>query len=658
MKAPKPVAAPPGYFSVKVGASYSHNEKLCRVRRLLSTEDLLVEFESGDTARVPLHDLRPASESKPAPNSEGFTENSEASPSKTKGKADLLSYTEKELADAEKTLQIVEPLLKMKDRKRADVEKAAKSIGVSTSAVYEWIRQYREIGHVTAFVKAPCGPKPGSHRLDPAQEAVIQGVLQDKYLKAIKWTPQAAIEEIMLLLHEKGLDLVHANTIRNRINEILPKTSLSARGDSELAGQLYEQRDGTYNEATAPLMIVQIDHVKLDRIIVDSNSRKPLKGRAWLTLAIDIYTRMIAGYYLSLDAPSAFAAGVCMYMAMMSKRALLAKLKLPGQWPVTGKFGSAHMDNAKEFKGEMIRLAGKEHGIDVILRPKKRPHYGAYIESLVGNVNKELHKRKGTTHSNPSVSPDYDPVKNAVYTLAETELDVVDWMVNSYSQAKHSALGMTPLKKWELSILGDATTPGVGLPAIPKDPEKLRLDFMPFKKRVIHPYGVEIDVLKFSADCLEGHINAMDPEDKKNKKQFIFRYDPRSYKKIWFYDDGQKQYFEVPLSERDLQDMSWSEYNAHRKQMRDEGKDATDFSSVAEYLRRVRDREKEASAATAFARKPQPTKAGASAQKSRDNPAPGAAIYAATPNQSESKRTPPKLPSLDDLFNQEIVPFT
>lgn len=657
MKATKPAVSPPGFLKITVGSSYSHQQRLCRVRRLLSTEDVLVEFESGDTERVFFHDLRPASEAKQASTSDPASEKAEVPRSQGKGKADLQTYSKEDMEYAEKISSIIDPLLKKESRTRADVKKVAAANGVSTSAVYGWIKTYLEVGHYTAFVKQPPGPKPGSRRLDPAQEAVILGVIQDKYLKPIKLTPKAAIEEIDLLLKERGLAKVHSNTIRNRINEISHKTSLTTRGNSELAKQLYEQRDSTYDEATAPLMIVQIDHVKLDRIIVDAKTRKPLKTRAWLTLAIDIYSRMVLGYYLSLDAPSSFAAGVCMYMSMMPKRALLASLKLPGQWPVSGKFSTAHMDNAKEFKGEMVRLAGKEHGIDVILRPKKRPHYGAYIERLVGNVNKELHKRRGTTHSNPSVSPDYDPVKNAVYTLAETEVDVVDWIVNSYSVSKHSALGISPLKKWEQSILGDASTPGIGLPAIPKDPDKLRLDFLPFEKRIIHPYGVEIDVLKFSADCLQGHINAIDPDDKKRKKQFIFRFDPRSYKKIWFYDDSAKQYFEIPLSARDLQDMSWSEYNAHRKLMREEGLDATDFESVSGYLRRVRDREQEAVAATASARKPPSTKAGVNAQRSRDNLAPGAAQYAAVPDKIDATPTAPRSLSMDDLFNQDIVPF-
>lgn len=657
MPAPKPAQATPGWSEIQVGKAYSFEGQLVHLRRILSAEELLIHFQSGETKRVFVSDLRPVSEAADPPCTDLVLQGSTEPRKHQRSTVDLQSYSQVEVERAQAILKFIEPLMAKRGRTRDDVVKVAKANGYSVSRVYEFIRDYRNSGHWSAFVPAARGPRPGSHRLSPEVEAVIDLVVNDKYLNAIKLTPQAIIEEIGLLLDEKGLPKVHGNTIRNRLKEISPKVELRSRGNSELAGQLYEQRDGEYNEANAPLKVVQIDHVKLDRIIVDKETRTPLKTRAWLTLAIDIHTRMILGYYLSLDAPSAFGVGVCLYMAIMPKRELLATLKLPGRWPVYGKLGKIHSDNAKEFKGEMLKMAAKEHGIDLQLRPTKRPHYGAYIERLVGKVNKELHKRRGTTHSNPNVSPDYDPVKNAVYTLEETETDIVDWIVNCYLVTKHKTLNMTPLQKWERSIIGDAKTPGVGLPVIPKDPEKLRLDFLPFERRMIHPYGVEIDVQEFSADCLQGHINAPDPEDRKKKKKFIFRIDPRSYKKIWFYDDLARKYFEVPLKARDLPDMSWSEYNAIRSRMRKEGLDATNYDSVNAYLRRAREREQEAIEATYNARKPALGKAASSAQRSRDNFAPGAAKYAIVPTAAESKPPEPRVTSYDDLFEQNIVPF-
>jgi len=59
-----------------------------------------------------------------------------------------------------------------------------------------------------------------------------------------------------------------------------------------------------------PLVIVQIDHTPADIILVDSFERKPI-GRPWVTLAIDIATRMVTGYYVSFEAPSRLSIALC-----------------------------------------------------------------------------------------------------------------------------------------------------------------------------------------------------------------------------------------------------------------------------------------------------------------------------------------------------------
>ena len=48
---------------------------------------------------------------------------------------------------------------------------------------------------------------------------------------------------------------------------------------------------------------MQIVHTLVDVIVVDRASRQPLQ-RPWLTLAIDVASRMVAGFYLTLEPPS------------------------------------------------------------------------------------------------------------------------------------------------------------------------------------------------------------------------------------------------------------------------------------------------------------------------------------------------------------------
>ena len=88
-------------------------------------------------------------------------------------------------------------------------------------------------------------------------------------------------------------------------------------------------------EATWPLSLVQIDHTVVDVIVVDSATRKPIQ-RPWLTLAIDVHSRCVAGFYLSLEPPSATSVALCIAHAAMPKQPWLAQRKIEEEWPVQG----------------------------------------------------------------------------------------------------------------------------------------------------------------------------------------------------------------------------------------------------------------------------------------------------------------------------------
>ena len=58
---------------------------------------------------------------------------------------------------------------------------------------------------------------------------------------------------------------------------------------------------------------------------------------------------------------------------------------------------TVHADNAKEFRGTMLRKAYQEYGIHLHWRPVRRPHFGGHIERLLGTLNHEIHNLPGST---------------------------------------------------------------------------------------------------------------------------------------------------------------------------------------------------------------------------------------------------------------------
>jgi hypothetical protein len=87
--------------------------------------------------------------------------------------------------------------------------------------------------------------------------------------------------------------------------------------------------------AERPLDLVQIDHTEVDVIVVDPEHRQSVR-RPWLTLAIDVNSRMVVGYHLSLNEPSAVSVGLCLLNAVFDKTTLLADRDIDIAWPCAG----------------------------------------------------------------------------------------------------------------------------------------------------------------------------------------------------------------------------------------------------------------------------------------------------------------------------------
>ncbi|HTX85276.1 MAG TPA: transposase, partial [Streptosporangiaceae bacterium] len=93
---------------------------------------------------------------------------------------------------------------------------------------------------------------------------------------------------------------------------------------------------------------MQIDHTKVDIMLVDDITRACI-GRPWLTLVLDVHSRVVAGLYLSLDPPSAAGTGLAVAHAILPKAKWLADRGVTLAWPVHGIPELIHVDNGREF---------------------------------------------------------------------------------------------------------------------------------------------------------------------------------------------------------------------------------------------------------------------------------------------------------------------
>ncbi len=303
-------------------------------------------------------------------------------------------------------------------------------------------------------------------------------------------------------------------------------------------------------DADYPLHRVQIDHTMVDLLIVDDEHRKPI-GRPWVTVAIDVYSRVIMGCYLSLDAPSATSVALCVAQAIVPKEELLLKHKIDAEWPVWGFPKTIHADNAREFKFDNFHEACELYDIDRKIRQKGRPEHGAHIERLIGIFMTVVHGLPGTTYSSPTEKGDLDPEKRAAMTFSKFEAWLIRYICTVYHLKVHSTIGIPPLAKWRDGLLkSDGNKPTRGLPPRPENGDEILRMFLPRFERVVQPSGVQIDGVRYIGEALYPWINAADPNDRRRKRRMVFRRDPRDISSIWFLDPRLDQYFEIPAADR------------------------------------------------------------------------------------------------------------
>lgn len=483
---------------------------------------------------------------------------------------DIAVISDDEWKVAQFRLDAIRPLIDNPYAGRKDVEARALELGIHFTTLYGWLRRYRNAESIDALIPIKRGVKQGEKRVTHQVEAILSAVIEECYLTSQRLRPSSIINEVKTRCMKHNIDPPHPNTVRNRISSISERDKLRKRGYGELAKNKFLPVPGEFPNADYPLAVVQIDHTPVDLILVDDVHRRPI-GRPWLTLAMDVESRMVVGYYLSFDAPSVTSVAMAVSHAILPKQDWLILHNVEADWPVWGVMNTIFVDNGPEFRSEDFRKACIAHGIRLEFRPPGTPRYGGHIERLLGNFMHITHEIPGTTFSSIKDKDGYDPERHAALTISAFERWLVILITKYYHMKPHSRIGMPPIKKWEIGIFGGYDTQGCGLPAIPGNRHKLMLDFMPNLPRTVQPYGVEMDKLFYYADVLRPWIGTKDPDNPGKKTKFIFRRDPRDISFIWFYDPDLEQYFRIPFANQALPSMSIWEFKQAQERARQEG---------------------------------------------------------------------------------------
>lgn len=625
------------FLSIEPGLRIRFDGRLYEVDRAVGPNWVYAaDLETGEVCKLRTERLQAAPEP-PEPAPEMSTEHDRARPIEQERKTlehDLMDVTQEDWEVARSRYQLIRGLLEMTERTKQDVASVADASGVHFTTLYRWIAAYQDSGHLSALIPQRRGTKRGATALPQAVNDIIEQVIEEFYLTDRKPTPADTIVEVRERCHAAKVIPPHPNTVRNRIRRLPQASTLRRRHGRAMARDRFDPIRGAFPDADFPLSTVQIDHTEADVVLVEDETRLAM-GRPWVTLAIDVHTRMVVGLYVSMDRPSAIAVGLCLSRAMLEKSTYLEALGVEGEWPVFGYIRSVHADNGKEFRGRALERACAEHGIDTVFRPVKVPHYGGHIERMMGTMAGEMRRLDGATYASPRARGTYNATKHATMTLPEFETYLVDFIVNKYHRELHSALGVSPIARWRsTAAVGSREDGRFGAPIpVVVDPERLVRDFMPFEQRTVQRYGVSINGVHYFDEVLTPWIDARDPGNAKAKRKFTFRYDPRNLGSIWFFDPELRRYFEIPYRNLRNPSVSLWELRHARRIVREEGRIEADEDALFDTIRRLRKRREEAKASTKAARR-EAHRLRATRAVGRDGP--GAPIRTAPPTKQTS----------------------
>ena len=540
--------------SLKAGSMLSYQGKEWRVRRAVSLSEILIEDIKTRASQV-VDITNVLSTKEPA----------------EKAAVPIELLAQDDLEEARRRLTMIRPILECGRGRLRLVELISQQNGVGMSTLRGWVRTYLDRGLLSDLAPARKGCKKTKH-LHKDVEALIAKVIDDYYLTTQQRSIRKCYVELTARAKLLGLTAPSETTFRDRIEAVPERIKVERRRGKKAARDRFAVVRGHFPGADFPLSIIQIDHTLLDIHIVDDEDRKPI-GRPWLTLAIDVCTRMIVGYYLSLDHPSALSVGICLSQAANRKEADLQRLGVDGEWPVWGLGKVIHADNGKDFRSRTLKWACEQHGIHIEWRPVKTPHYGGHIERLLGTVAKEIHALPGTTFSNIKARGEYKSEAKACMTYHELEKWLVQFFVNVYHRRMHRSIVMPPIERWRRGIVGHGKSVGIGLPDPLPDPARFRLDLLPYEERAVSSDGVVWDKVHYYSEALRPWVSA---RKRGRSVLFIVRRDPRDISKLYFLDPELRDYLEIPYRDQTKPSISIWEYREAERFLLEQGRTAED----------------------------------------------------------------------------------
>lgn len=284
--------------------------------------------------------------------------------------------------------------------------------------------------------------------------------------------------------------------------------------------------------------VYEVDATRSDIILV-SFDRKTILGKPTLYVVIDVFSRLVVGYHVSLASESWFRAMVAVEHAAANKVESCARYGLhikEEDWPCHALPQSLIGDRG-ELKAQMSERFVNLN-VDVLNAPSYRGDLKPYVESHF-HINNETIRQllAGSTEAKQIVRGDYDPARESTWTIEEFNQFLIVYFI-TYNKSALSKdyvpnkdmfvdqIELTPLKVWNWDkgrrLLHEKTR------------DELRHNLLPRGIGKVTRFGIEFKNLYFTSQLgldegwFEGNGVGID-----GKREVEISYDPRNCSSVF-----------------------------------------------------------------------------------------------------------------------------
>jgi len=421
--------------------------------------------------------------------------------------------------EAERQARAFDKVLDGSGSRRALIARAAAEVNLTSRQVYNLLKRYAAERTVSSLL--PRRGNARAKRLNVSVEAIIAATLSEQWLVGEAPPLAPVVEEIRARCSTAGERPPSYIAVQTRIPLLFDAMTIAkARSANPKHVRRLKPRPG-YITAPHPLAVCQIDHTPADIHFVEVvNDAGVFVGRPYLTIVVDVFSRAILGFCLTIEKPSSLSIALCLAQALCPKDAWLSARGLSDHdWPMFGRPGTLVVDGAKEFKGAAFGRGCKEYGIAIRPRHRGSVHQGGVVERLIGVLNGVIGALPGRTGRSVADRDGYPSKAKARLTFADLERCVA-LAVLDHNQSQNGKTLNVPIAAWRAHASDS--------PRNNDDPLQILIAFLPGGERRLTPQGVSVNAIDYYSPWLGVFV----PERDRLGKIEV-RYDPRDLSHIY-----------------------------------------------------------------------------------------------------------------------------